>query len=223
MAQPLFGVDLSNNNWGGRAPAAIVPILNRIIGEGFTFIEHKVSQGNYFVDRYWPTVLAWGRRTGNIVVGYHYVTTNPAQQQLDTYLSNVGDRTVPCMLDFEADGGGIANFWAVWDTFAAAGVNMRLSYIPHWYWQQIGSPDLSDVVGLIASDYVAGTGFASTLYPGSGWPGWRPYGGATPVILQFTDAAEVAGLVCDADAFRGTKAALRRTLGIGKRPAPAKD
>ena len=223
MAEPLYGVDLSNNNWGGRAPAAIVPTLNEIIREGFTFIEHKVSEGNYFIDRYWPTVLSWARSTGNVVVGYHYVTTNNPTQQVNTYLSNVGDRTVPCMLDFEADGGTIANFWAVWDAFVAAGVNMRLSYIPHWYWQQIGSPNLSDVVGLVSSSYVNGTGFASSLYPGSTWPGWRPYGGATPVILQFTSRAQVAGLLCDADAFRGTRAQLRQLLGITKPAAPAAD
>ncbi|HEU0190261.1 MAG TPA: GH25 family lysozyme [Mycobacterium sp.] len=212
---PLFGVDLSNNNWGGRAPAAIVPTLNEIVREGFSFVEHKVSEGNYFVDRYWPTVLSWARSTGNTVVGYHYVTTNNAAQQAQTYLSNVGDPSVPCMLDFEASGGSIANFWAVWDAFVAAGVNMRLSYIPRWYWAQIGSPDLSGVVGLVASDYVRGTGYASVLYPGSSWPGWNGYGGATPVILQFTSSALVAGLVCDADAFRGTVADLDRLLGVG--------
>ncbi len=209
---PLFGVDLSNNNWGGRPPAAIVPTLTEIIREGFSFIAHKVSEGNYFIDRYWPTVLSWARSTASIVIGYHYVTTNNAAQQANTYLSNVGDRSVPCMLDFEASGGGIGNFWAVWNAFTAAGVNMRLSYIPRWYWQQIGSPDLSNVVGLVASDYVVGTGFASVLYPGSTWPGWNPYGGATPVILQFTDRAQVAGLLCDADAFRGTLAGLQQLL-----------
>lgn len=211
---PLYGVDLSNNNWGGRPPAAIVPTLDEIVREGFSFVEHKVSEGNYFVDRYWPTVLAWGRSTGNIVVGYHYVTTNDPAQQANTYLSNVGDRSVPCMLDFEYGGGSIANFFAVWDAFAAAGVNMRLSYIPRWYWQRIGSPDLSRVVGLVASSYVNGTGYASVLYPGSGWPGWNPYGGATPVILQFTARAQVAGLVCDADAFRGSLPELRTVLGL---------
>lgn len=217
---PLYGVDLSNNNWGGRAPAAIVPTLDEIVGEGFSFIAHKVSEGNYFRDRYWPTVLSWGRSSGTIIVGYHYVTTDPATQQVGTYLSNVGDPSVPCMLDFEASGGGIGNFWAVWDAFVAAGVNMRLSYIPHWYWQQIGSPDLSDVIGLVASNYVPGTGYASVLYPGSTAPGWNSYGGATPVILQFTDQAQVAGLICDADAFRGTVAQLHGILGTGG-PPPA--
>lgn len=212
---PLYGVDLSNNNWGGRAPAAIVPTLDEIIREGFSFVMHKVSEGDYFRDRYWPTVLSWARSTGNIVVGYHYVTTNPAQQQVAAYLSNIGDPAVPCMLDFEAGGGGIGNFWAVWDAFVAAGVNMRLSYIPHWYWQGIGSPDLSNVVGLVASDYVEGTGYASVLYPGSGSPGWTGYGGATPVMLQFTDQAQVADLICDADAFRGTVTDLHRLLGTG--------
>lgn len=68
----LFGVDLSNNNWGGQPPAGIVPTLNEIIAEGFSWIEHKVSEGNYYTDPYWPTVWEWAQSTGNIVVGYHY-------------------------------------------------------------------------------------------------------------------------------------------------------
>lgn len=209
---PLYGVDLSNNNWGLRSPETIIPSLDEIVHEGFSFIEHKVSEGNYFLDRYWPTVLSWARATGNLVVGYHYVTTNTAKQQADTYLSNVGDVSVPCMLDFENEGGRIDNFWAVWEAFVEAGVNMRLSYIPRWYWRQIGSPSLSDVVGLVASDYVPGTGYASVLYPGQAWSGWDAYGGANPVVLQFTDRAQVAGLVCDANAFRGSPSELQQLL-----------
>ncbi|WP_163659742.1 C40 family peptidase [Mycobacterium branderi] len=55
----LFGVDLSNNNWGGAPPASIVPTLNEIIAEGFrgsntnapkatttrTLLAHRVAVG----------------------------------------------------------------------------------------------------------------------------------------------------------------------------------
>jgi lysozyme len=218
----LYGVDLSNNNW--RVPAAnIVPTLNEIIAEGFSWIEHKVSEGNYYTDPYWPTVLSWAKSTGNIVVGYHYVSTDDPNQQAQTYLSNVGDPTVPCMLDFEQNGGDIANFWAVWNAFVAAGINMRLSYIPHWYWEEIGSPDLSNVVGLVSSNWVSGSGYASAIYPGPAWAGWNSYGGATPAILQFSNQALVAGMQMDADAFEGSLSDLQTLLGIGPpvmQPAP---
>ncbi len=97
------------------------------------------------------------------------------------------------MLDFEAGSGDLDNFWAVADAITAAGAHVALSYIPHWYWQQIGSPSLTGVPGLVASDYVEGSGYASALYPGDDSGFWTGYGGIDPVILQFTDTAQVAG------------------------------
>ena len=108
------------------------------------------------------------------------------------------------MLDFESNSGDMSNFWNVVRAFNNAGVHISLSYIPRWYWQQIGSPDLSQVPGLIASDYVGGSGYASNLYPGDGSPYWAPYGGATPQLLQFTDAAQIGTLAVDCNAFQGT-------------------
>lgn len=215
----LFGVDLSNNNWGGAPPASIVPTLNEIIAEGFSWIEHKCSEGNYYADPYWPTVWQWAQQTGNIVVAYHYVTTDDPAQQAQKYLSNdPSNGAAPCMLDFEANSGDINNFWAVFNAFTAAGINMRLDYIPHWYWQQIGSPDLSGVVGLVSSAYYEEGNYASTEYNDAGGDngqGWTGYGGATPVIWQFTDAALVAGKSVDANAFKGSLDDLKALLGIG--------
>ncbi|MFI5781977.1 hypothetical protein [Nocardia sp. NPDC051570] len=60
---------------------------------------------------------------------------------------------------------------------------------------QIGSADLSQVPGLISSAYPDGTGYASQIYENAGGDsgtGWTSYGGATPVIWQFTDSANWA-------------------------------
>lgn len=120
------------------------------------------------------------------------------------------------MLDFEANSGDIDNFWTVVDAFNQAGVTISLSYIPHWYWRQIGSPDLSQVPGLIASSYVTGSNYASTLYPGdSNMRYWCAYGGSTPQILQFTNAAQVGSLLVDCNAFRGTRSQLITLLQGG--------
>lgn len=62
----------------------------------------------------------------------------------------------------------------------------------------------------MASDYVAGTGYPSDLYPGGQSDFWAGYGGFDPVILQFTDAAEAAGQTLDADAYRGNTAQLQQ-------------
>ncbi|MDH6243841.1 hypothetical protein [Mycobacterium sp. OTB74] len=195
----LYGPDTSNNNFN--SVGAATAFVSQLPGQGFSWITQKVSEGDYYVDPYWPVISQWCVQNKFPCIGYHYVTTNDPASQARTWLHNNGGRYA--MLDFEANSGDITNFWAVVDAFNNAGVFISLSYIPHWYWQQIGSPDLSKVPGLVASNYVGGSGFASTLYPGDASRYWAPYGGATPQILQFTSSALVGNLLVDCNAFRG--------------------
>jgi lysozyme len=181
-------------------------------GEGFSWVEAKVSEGDYYQDPYWPVTKTACAAVDIACIPYHYVTTNDPASQAQTYLSAGGGPFA--MLDFEANSGDITNFWAVLNAFNAAGVVVALSYIPHWYWQEIGSPSLTGVPGLVASSYVGGTGFASELYPGATGSGWASYGGITPAIWQFTDAASVSGITVDANAFEGTQAQLDNLLGV---------
>jgi lysozyme len=196
----LYGPDTSNNNFSSTADC--LAFLNRLPSEGFSFIEQKVSEGNYYKDPFWSVVNQWATENNFPCIGYHYVTTNDPASQARTWLANNGGKFA--MFDFEANSGDIANFWAVVNAFNAAGITVVLSYIPHWYWQQIGSPDLSKVPGLISSSYFGRGNYASVLYPGAQGAGWQPYGGATPQIWQFTDGALIAGLSVDCNAFEGT-------------------
>jgi len=215
---PLFGPDVSNNDWS--SVAELESFLSQLQGEGFSWIEAKVSEGDYYEDPYWAPTLAWCQANQFLVIGYHYMTTNDPSTQAQTFAGNGGGTT--SMQDFEANSGDIANFWSVVNAFEAAGIQVNLSYIPHWYWQEIGSPDISTVPGLIASDYVSGSGYASSLYPGNGNQDyWFSYGGATPAILQFTDAAVIAGLSVDCNAFQGTIQELQTLLGVAvTQPGP---
>ncbi|MEZ0051118.1 lysozyme [Mycobacterium sp. MAA66] len=218
-AQPmtLYGPDTSNNNFS--SVSAAIAFVSQLPGQGFSWIEQKVSEGNYYQDPYWPVISQWCRRNSFPCIGYHYVTTDEPATQAQTWLANHGGSYA--MLDFEANSGDIHNFWAVVDAFNNAGVHISLSYIPHWYWQQIGSPDLSQVPGLIASNYVSGTGYASNLYPGNDNPNyWFGYGGATPQLLQFTDAAQIGTLTVDCNAFAGTLDQLIALLQGGSMTGP---
>jgi len=216
----LYGVDLSNNNFGGPSnpnTAQIAPTFAKIQQEGFSWIEFKCSQGggaNAFIDPYYSTAYQWCHANNFPVVAYHFVTTDPAAEQAQCCTSAVGTSGVPIMLDWEEEGGNWANYEAVYNAFIAAGINVRLQYIPQWYWEEQGSPSLAGVTGLVSSSWVSGTGYASVLYPGPTWAGWDSYGGATPVICQFTNSAQVAGMTCDADAFQGTLSQLQTLLGI---------
>lgn len=208
----LYGIDVASYQAGLN--------LAEVKAEGFDFIIAKATQGSGYVDPSWAAFRDGANANGLILVAYHYVTLDPAEAQAENLVSTLGDISIPVMLDFEAGSGDLANFWAVADAITAAGAHVALSYIPHWYWQEIGSPDLTGVPGLVASDYVGGTGYASALYPGDDSGFWTGYGGVDPVILQFTDAAQVAGQTVDADAYTGTAEELRQFLTTGEAMTP---
>lgn len=199
-----WGIDISNHQG--------VMDLDRVKAEGFSFVWAKVSEGADYRDPFWPRTRDDAKRLGLILAGYHYVRTGDPAAQARTFVDQLGDKSIPAMLDFEAGSGGMEQFWAVKDAIEKLGVAVRLSYIPDWYWEQIGKPDLSKVPGLIRSEYVSGTGYASVLYPGNSSSLWGAYGGRSPDILQFTDKAIVAGKAVDANAFRGTPEQLRALL-----------
>lgn len=203
----IFGIDISNNNG--------VVDIDRVKAEGFQFVWAKVSEGASFKDTFWPRTRDWCRQAGLLLAGYHYVREGDADAQAETFVAQLGDKTIPAMLDFEDGSGGIGNFWAVKNAIEARGVRVALSYIPRWYWEKIGKPDLSGVPGLIQSSYVTGTGYASVLYPGDDNSRWAPFGGKAPDILQFTSQAQVAGKILDANAFRGTVEDLNALLRGG--------
>ena len=97
-----------------------------------------------------------------------------------------------------------------------------IGYIPRWYW---GSQSTRFVDVLWASDYVTGTGPPATLYKKVTPRMWAPYGGRSPALLQFTNAATVPGVAgkVDCSAFRGTVAQLRDKLLPNKSPSAAED
>jgi hypothetical protein len=165
-----------------------------------------VSEGSYYEDPYWPAVQQWCQDNDLPVIGYHYVTTDDAAAQARTFTGNNGGPVA--MLDWEANGGDLANLIAVVDGFNTAGITVQLGYYPHWYWQQQGGGTLAGLaIYLVSSGYPDGGGYASTIYANSGantGTGWAPYGGATPVAWQFTDQARIVGQTVDCNAYQGT-------------------
>lgn len=201
----VFGIDISNNNGSDID-------LAEVAREGFSFVFAKVSEGGSFVDATWPAYRDAAHANGLVVAGYHYLRGDcDPDAQAELFAEHLGDAAA--MVDFEADSGGMNTFWAFVNAVNKRGRRIDLSYIPRWYWQQIGSPDLSQVPGLIQSSYVGGTGCAADLYPGDAAPNWNGFGGKAVDLLQFTDAALVAGHTVDANAFRGSVDDLRHLLG----------
>lgn len=204
----IFGPDVSSFEHGLNIRALTSP-----------FILLKATEGTYYVDADFEAFLAQARATGQLVVPYHFVTTEDPDLQAALIAAHIGDKGLSLMLDVEpqtqtGSRPTVAQVAALIDRCVARGLRPRLVYLPRWYWQQLRSPSLSPLasrgLGLISSAYPGGTG-----YPGDGAAGWQPYGGVTPLLYQYTDAAYEGGQkVGDMNAYRGTVAQLAAFLGV---------
>lgn len=208
-----YGIDIASYQAG--------EVLTEVHGEGFTFVFVKATQGTSYINPYY---VGWAAAPGGmILVPYHYATTDSPAAQAAHFKSVVGN--VPAvLLDIEngAPTSG-AEIKAVIDAFKAEGYAVD-TYLPPWYWSEIGEPDMSGwgIRNLIASDYPStASGYASVLYPGDDYKGWDAYGGVTPTILQFTDAAIVGGQHVDADAAKPTATFDAPITTAPKPPAPS--
>lgn len=216
----LFYPDCSNNNWSATQDA--INFLQQVVPDGFSGICHKVSEGNYYEDPYWPPIRQWCAENNLPLMGYHYVTTDDPASQAQTWLANHGGPSAT--LDWENNSGDLTNLIAVVDAFNTAGITIQLGYYPQWYWNQQGGGDLSDLTNnLVSSGYPHGTGYAWTIYTNSGGDagqGWAPYGNTTPTAWQYTDRADVAGLNVDCNAYLGTDLTVLFGVTPAITPAP---
>lgn len=167
-----------------------------------SFVIAKASEGTYFTDTTYQGFRAQAANLGKPFAWYHLVSAEPAVDQVAHTLACVGDPGLPGMIDCEPSGGRPAPTWSDILQYVAAsmraGLNLRLLYLPHWFWQELGQPDLTPLatLGLVISDYVGN-------YPGDGsWP--AGYGGLEPLIWQYTDTYQGPGMALDFNAYRGT-------------------
>ena len=196
-----------------------------------SFVIAKASEGTYYTD---TAYQGWRRQAANLkrpFVWYHFLSSENVSAQVAHTKACVGDASLPGMLDVEPSGSSkptLSQVLGYADAAKAAGLHLRLVYLPHWYWQEIGSPSLSGLtsrgLSLISSAYPGGTGSPTHLYPGDKASGWNSYGGVTPALYQYTNQASDGGGALDYNAFRGTVAQLlndARTPGAGAPWAPS--
>jgi hypothetical protein len=201
----IFGPDLSSYQSGLS--------LSRLADASFVIA--KTTEGTYYTDADYQTWRGQAAQLGKPFVWYHFLSGEDATAQAQHTAANVGDASLPGMLDAEPAGSyspSLAQILAYVDEAHSAGLNLRLIYLPRWYWQQMGSPSLSALadrgVSLVSSEYPGGSGSPTSIYPGDGAAGWQSYGGLAPLIYQFTNQASDAGQSLDYNAFRGTTAQL---------------
>lgn len=211
----IFGPDISSYQQGMNVSALTDP-----------FVIIKCTEGTYLADADYAGWMGQAKASHKVVIPYHFVKTeSSAQSQASMMAAHIGDASLPVMLDVETEGASTPNLpfvLSVIDAMHERGLNVRLVYMPHWYWQQIGSPDLTPLssrgVGVVSSAYprsgplAVAAGYAAD--GGDAGSGWAPYGGVTPVLWQFTDAGTEQQNI-DFNAFRGTIDQLAALLGGG--------
>ncbi|NUP52094.1 MAG: glycoside hydrolase [Catenulispora sp.] len=211
----IFGPDISSYQHG----------LNLTSLADAAFVIAKTTEGTYYTDADYEGWRLQAEVLHKPFAWYHFLSGEPAAAQAAHTAQHVGDAALPGMLDAEPAGSfspTFAQILAYIDAAHAAGLNLRLLYLPEWYWRQIGSPDLTPVaergVHLVSSAYPGGSGSPAAIYPGDGAAGWQSYGGMTPLIYQFTDKATDGGQPLDYNAFRGDLAAFEGALALPQAP-----
>lgn len=183
---------------------------------GLQFVFIKSSEGSTFIDQKFAGYLAQARQAGMLTAAYHYVRSNASAAAQVANVVKVVPKDVPVIPDVEANSGGVALVREFVAKLQAAGYHVPLTYLPRWYWQQIGSPSLVGLPSLWSSRYpdnVAGS--IADEYADVPATYWNGYGGLGVTVLQFTSSLRIPSYtgVLDANVFRGTVSQLAAVLG----------
>ncbi len=190
------------SNHDGQLPAA-----------GLVALVAKATESTNFYDSTYDWNRSRATALGIPFCAYHFLHNHDVPAQAAWAFQHVG--STPLMLDWETTTSGekpdIAAATAFIGAYRALGGVLHLAYLPRWYWQQIGSPDLRPLaamgISIVSSNY--------TSYSDTG-PGWAPYGGVTPAIWQYSGTP-------DWNAYRGTPEQLRALFNGTPPPQPQED
>lgn len=198
--------------------------IEEIRREGVDFLAVKVSEGldGSYLTAGSADFLSRGGAAGLLRLGYHYLQEGDEDAQARVFAAALSVAEVPGMLDAEAlaaDGKtpvltitGIRSFLAA---CRRLGARVPLLYLPRWYWDRLGRPTLAGLPPLWASSYVsAASAPASVMYQSHDPAGWDFYGALGVEVLQFTDRAQVAGQLIDADHYLGTREQFAALIGL---------
>lgn len=189
----VFGVDVSNHN-------------KTFDFRGWDFAFIKASQGNWFEDLLFQQHLRNARAANCLVAAYHYQETSSPESQV-ALIKRLVPIDLPIIIDVERGGGGVDTTRRLVDLLRKEGYTVPFLYLPRWYWNEIGQPDLRGLPRLWGSwypDYVArpreeGLG----MVPQSAW---SDYGGNNVAMIQFTSTP------FDQDYYPGSRDELARLL-----------
>lgn len=188
----------------------------------------KVTEGTTYLNPDWVTSKPAMKQVaahGFVPAAYMFLDAKGAgAEQAVWFWKNAGDLTgFAIVVDLERAPDGPPTIAQAKD--AVAELRRRYpghpvgGYAPHWF---TGGADLSFFDWLWASEYVNGSGDPGVLYKAVPAAWWAPYGGRTPLMLQFTSSASVAGIsgAVDCSAYQGTAVQLAAHV-LPAPPVPA--
>lgn len=196
--------------------------------DGIDFVTHKCAEGHHFYrDLEYKPAMAAAKALGVPVLGAYFVNhSGTVSDQVDWFLQLVNAdtpwwRDVPWMWQIDAEkfsymdrAPNLAEINAFGDLICSRAnvpASSVIAYAPKWLY---GNTLVGLKYKLWASSYVSGSGSYKTLYPGDGSVRWAPYSGQTPIILQYSSSAVIAGqTTCDANGYRGTLSDLITQIG----------
>lgn len=198
----IYGLDLHPSYQRG------IPI-EQLPAAGVEFIICKLSQGTDSKS-YSGSVdfIRRGRASGLAAVGYHYLNDGNPSGQARTFADALHTAGVSGCLDVERGSGDINNVKTFLNECTQLGAHIALLYLPHFYWQEIGSPSLSGLPSLWSAKYpdIAQGSLAQNFgrVPSNYWNG---YGNLNVEVLQFSSSVMIPKYdkAVDANAYRGTK------------------
>jgi hypothetical protein len=160
-------------------------------------------------------------RAGAIVLPYVYPLASDTRGSIDDAVRIIGGRYKACIVDWENDSGDGSHLRLAHELLWQRGFSTPVVYDPKWYWERMGSPDVSWMQGKVkghwkswyADNVPKPFDAALAQVPGYVWQDNR--GGIPTVIVQFTGTGRLSGYGgnLDLNYFPGTRAELAALLG----------
>lgn len=203
MAEVQFVVDVSHHK---KDPLLDLKTAKR---QGIAGVLAKATEGAGMVDETFGAYRKAAEAAGMLFGGYHFQRSDSSVAEQVKNVKRVVPTTVPIAVDVERNSGNVALTRTLVKALRAEGYRVLWTYLPFWYWQQIGSPDLSGLPPLWSSRYpdmVVGP-LAGEWDDVNEATFWKPYGGNVITLGQFTSSLAIGNYgrgSIDCSAFRGT-------------------
>lgn len=196
--------------------------VERVVREnGIDFAFIRTNYGANHDDAWFHSHADAAERGGAIVVPYVYILASNIRGSIDDCVRIINGRYSSAIVDWEHDSGGGRELRDAHELLWERGFSTPVVYDPKWYWESVGSPDLSWMQGKVSghwkSWYADNTprSFDDALsrVPGYVWDDNR--GGIPTVIVQFSGTGRLSGYGSNVDLnfYPGTREELAALLG----------